>query len=82
MADVKKQENPEDPMLQRVTKYIPRQSGSDQQNVYVGINGKGYNIPCGKNVEMPLPVWLVIERALQAEAKYDADVRDASVHIV
>lgn len=82
MAEAKKPDRIEDPMQQRVTKYVPRQSGNDQQNIYVGINGKGYNIPCGKNVEMPLPVWLVIERALQAEEKYDADVRDASVHIV
>ncbi len=84
MAESKtvKTEMPADPMQIRVTKYVPKLPANEQQNIYVNINGKGFNIPRGKNVDMPLPVWEIIERALNAEEKYDADVRDASVHSV
>ena len=84
MAESKtvKTEMPVDPMQERVTKYVPKLPANEQQNIYVNINGKGFNIPRGKNVDMPLPVWKIIERALKAEEKCEADVRDASVHHV
>lgn len=84
MAEAKtvKEEKFADPMQERVTKYVPKLPANEQQNIYVNINGKGYNIPRGKNVDMPLPVWKIIDRALKAEEKYDEGVRDASVHSV
>lgn len=75
---VKKETLPEDPMQIRVTKYIPKVPAGEQQSIYVCLNGKGYNIPRGKNVDMPLPVWEIIERAMNAEEKREADVREAA----
>ena len=84
MAEAKtvKVEKPVDPMQERETMYVPRLPVGEQQNIYVNINGKGFNIPRGKNVDMPRPVADIIKRALKAEQRYDEGVRDASVHSV
>ena len=50
MAEAKtvKAEKSVDPMQERVTMYVPRLPEGEQQNIYVNINGKGFNITRGK----------------------------------
>jgi hypothetical protein len=38
---------------------------------YVGLNGKGWNIPRGKNVQVPKPVADIIERHNLANERAD-----------
>ena len=43
--------------------------------LFVGLNQKNYLIPRGVSVELPLPVWEIVQMALRAEAQVDADLR-------
>lgn len=51
-AEVQK---PADPMKELVSYHIPRMSGEDP-TVWVAINGKAWQIPRGKTVQIPKPV--------------------------
>ena len=62
-------------MLQTVRCRIPRASAGEQQSLFVGLNQKNYLIPRGVSVELPLPVWEIVQMALRAEAQVDADLR-------
>lgn len=64
-----------DPMKEMITDVIPYAPAGEQQNMYVGLNGKTYNIPRGKSVELPMPVWEIIKRALAAERKVEEELR-------
>lgn len=64
-----------DPMKEMITDIIPYAPAGEQQNMYVGMNGKTYNIPRGKSVELPMPVWEIIKRALAAERKVEEELR-------
>lgn len=64
-----------DPMQDMVTKVIPYARAGQQQNLWVCLNGKGYNIPRGKAVELPVPVWEIIDRMMAAERKYEEELR-------
>ena len=43
------------PMDEKVTVFIPYTSGEDP-SIFVGLNGKGWNIPRGKECQVPKPV--------------------------
>lgn len=58
------------PMEEMVTVHIPKVSGEDRM-FYVGLNGKGWNIPRGKNVQVPKPVADIIERHNLANERAD-----------
>lgn len=45
-----------DPMQEKVTVTIPYVSG-EPDTVYIGLNGKGYTIQRGQEVELPKPVY-------------------------
>ena len=62
-------------MLQTVRCRIPRAPAGEQQSLFVGLNQKNYLIPRGVSVELPLPVWEIVQMALRAEAQVDADLR-------
>ena len=62
-------------MLQTVGCRIPRAPAGEQQSLFVGLNQKNYLIPRGVSVELPLPVWEIVQMALRAEAQVDADLR-------
>lgn len=63
----------------RITVTIPRATGKEDPNFFVGINGKNYLIPKGQTVEVPPEVANEINRHFAAEnAMYDAkDARKA-----
>ena len=62
-------------MLQTVRCQIPRAPAGEQQSLFVGLNQKNYLLPRGVSVELPLPVWEIVQMALRAEAQVDADLR-------
>ena len=53
---VEKKDIPVDPMKQYVSVYLPRASKSEQNFVFVSLNGKGYDIMKGQQVRVPRPV--------------------------
>lgn len=43
------------PMMEMVSLHIPKASGEDR-TVFIGLNGRSWNIPRGITVEVPKPV--------------------------
>lgn len=66
------------PMDEKEVVFIPKVSGEDE-NVWVGLNGKSWSIPRGKKTEVPKPVAEILyqsERAKEAQEKYIKQQQD------
>ena len=57
------QANQEDVWDVMKTIYLPRGQGNEEQSRFVAVNGRTFQVPKGKRVEVPLPVAEVIENA-------------------
>lgn len=66
MAEVKEAKN-EKAATKSV--FLPRASETEQQFEFVCVNGKAYQVPRGKPVEVPLAVAEVLEHAQMQEAE-------------
>lgn len=55
--------------LMKMTKivHLPRATGKQENFLFVGLNGKNWQIQRGVDVEVPLPVAEIIEEAQRAE---------------
>lgn len=54
---------------------LPKAGVNEQKSEFVCVNGRSFQVPRGKRIEVPLPVWEVLENArLQMEsAEADAE---------
>lgn len=66
------------------TVFLPRAMGREQKFLLVGVNGRRYQVPRGKPVEVPLPLAERIEimldaeeRAIKARDAWDAEAEEA-----
>lgn len=48
---------------------------NERKDVYVGVNGVGYMIRRGENVEVPVPVAKVLETSIQEVYEFDGEGR-------
>lgn len=48
------------------TVFLERGQASEEQSLFVCVNGRTFLVPKGKTVEVPLPVYEVIENARRA----------------
>lgn len=57
--------------LMKITKtvHLPRATGKQENFLFVGLNGKGYQIMRGVDVEVPLPVAMIVEETEAAEER-------------
>lgn len=61
-----------DPWQETRTIFLPRGSTREQNFILVGVNGKRYQVPRGKSIEVPLPIYERLMIMQEAEAKaYD-----------
>lgn len=58
-----------DPWEQTMPVFIPRAMAGEQKFVMVGVNGRRYQVPRGKQVEVPLPLYERIMIMLEMENK-------------
>lgn len=75
-APVAENETKYDPWQHKVTVLLPKASDGDQNFVLVGINGKNYQVPRGKRVQVPKPVYDVLSRSEHAQMiseRYNAE---------
>lgn len=65
-----------DPWQIMKTVHLPRASQGEDKFLYVGVNGRGMQVPKGKTVEVPLPIYdrIQIMLAMQDE---DAEYRES-----
>lgn len=69
---------PYDPMKDMVRIQLPRATGREETTLFVGLNGKGYNIKRGVPVNVPRPVYDILmesERMKERQADYDEQLR-------
>lgn len=59
------------------TVFLPRASETEQQFEFVCVNGKAYQVPRGKPVEVPLAVAEVLEHAQMQETALFERIRKA-----
>lgn len=66
------------------TVFLPRAMGREQNFYLVGVNGKRYQVPRGKQIEVPLPIYerLMImlemeQKAIDARKAVDEKTREA-----
>lgn len=76
------------PMKDMVTVFLPRPTGKEESDVFVGLNGKGYLIQRGVPVRVPRPVAGILReserqaiRQRDYTDKLDAHVREVSTHM-
>lgn len=62
--------NVKDPMQEMVSLHIPKASGEDR-SVFIGLNGKAWNIPRGVTVQVPKPVADIYYTSQEAVAEKD-----------
>ena len=73
---------PYDPWKDMRTVFIPKMSRTEQSTLEVGVNDKTYFIPKEKMVEVPEPVWEVVEemikrrKQMEDNAKKNSGVRE------
>jgi hypothetical protein len=60
----------------KVAVYLDRATGGEENYVRVGVNGKMYQVPRGKTVMVPRPVYDVLRRSATAKAVTEAFVKE------
>ena len=50
---------------------LPRKPYGEEGYEFVGVNGKQYQVPCGKEVEVPLPIYKRLQITLAAREKLE-----------
>lgn len=66
-----------DPWKEMRTVRLRRAVGTEPKSVYVAVNGRAYNVPRGKSVEVPMPIYDVLmrqEEAMEALDDYRATI--------
>ena len=85
VANNEEQKKPADPWKETRTLFVPRGRAGEQQFVYVSINGKGWKVPRGRSVEMPLPVYerliIMLERDAAAQRYRDSVPENGEINM-
>ncbi len=63
------QETEQDPWKVMKSIFLPRGFAGQQKFVMVAVNGRRYQVPRGKTVEVPLPLWERLMIMLEQENK-------------
>ena len=64
------------PKDDRVWVHIPKATGNDDPNFFVGVNGVNYILPKGKKSLVPAHVAAEIERSFKAEEVMDEHIEE------
>lgn len=73
--EMKKIELPYDPMQELVEVCLPKATGREENFVFVGLNGKGYQIRRGETVKIPRPVYDILAASERAGERQEAFLR-------
>lgn len=72
---MKKIEKRYDPMQDYVEVFLPKATGREENFVFVGLNGKGYQIKRGEPVKVPRPVYDILAASERAAEKQEEFLR-------
>ena len=71
--EVKPAKKSTDPWKVMKTIRLPRKPKGEGNFEFVGVNGRQYQVPCGKDVEVPLPIYKRLMIMLDARDKVEDD---------
>lgn len=60
-----------DPMDDKIVLTLPRATGKEESELFVGLNGKGYRIKKGVPVSVPRPVYDIVMESELARRKQE-----------
>jgi len=69
---------PYDPWQDMRQVYIPKRSRSEQNTLEVGVNDKTYFVPKDQFVEVPMPLWEVIQEMLDRQSIMEQEAARAA----
>ncbi len=58
--------------------FIPKRSRAEQNTIEVGVNDKTFFIPKDQFVEVPMPLWEVVQEMLDAQKTMEEEAKKAS----
>ena len=58
-----------DPVQELVTVTLPRATGTEEDFVFVGLNGKGYTVRRGVSVRVPRPVYEILTESRRQQRR-------------
>jgi len=61
------------PFAEMVPIYLDRSLGGDANYVYAGVNGHVYQVPVGMDIEVPKPIYEVLQRLKVSIRKLDGE---------
>ena len=67
-----------DPWQDMRTVYIPKHSRTEQSTLEVGVNDKTYFVPKEQFVEVPMPLWEVIQEMMDRQRIMEDEAKRAS----
>jgi hypothetical protein len=53
---------------------VPMARPGEEQQIFVGFNGRNWLVPCGKKVYLPRKVVINLQQKFRLEAKYEREV--------
>lgn len=68
LGEEKKEEPVKDEWAEQREIFLPYATKGEEQFIFVGVNGKKYQVPRGRSVTLPLPLYERIQIMLEAEA--------------
>ena len=81
-TNLTKTKAPADPWQEMRPVFLSRPIGGEQKHVVVGVNGRLYKVPRGKQVDVPLPLYerlmIMLENEAAAQAYRDKLPKDAA----
>lgn len=80
LAEANAAQKEKDPWEETREVYIPYRRG-EEKTLLVSVNDKNYAVPKGQRVQVPLPIYYVIQNMLEQIEKTEADAeKDLTVH--
>jgi len=58
--------------------YIPKRSRTEQDTMEVGVNDRTFFVPKDQFVEVPAPVWEVVEEMLARQKEMESNAKQSS----
>ena len=65
-----------DPWQDMRTVYVPKRTRTEQDTLEVGVNDRTFFVPKDKPVEVPLPVYEVVQERLRMEKQFEQNLKN------
>ena len=64
-----------DPWKDMRTVYVPKRTRTEQDTLEVGVNDRTFFVPKDMNVDVPMPVYEVVQEKLRMEKRFEQNLK-------